>query len=234
MRFWLSKCRGSTDTCNQYFNGGISINHINEKCGCYTIIENTNKRNKYGKLIYAAQCVCGTVRYDVLSNFKLKKTDRCPHFVIYEGIKYPIGSIKNKDISHIFRGVLQRCYNPNNKNYKYYGAKNIKVCESWVENPSLFEAWSYDNGYSKGLSIDRIHEDIGYTPENCRWVDEHTNARFKSNTNYITATVTLSGKQWASLIPSIGINYINKLYKKCGEKATVDFIESKLKDKHKI
>ena len=105
------------------------------------------------------------------------------------------------------------------------------VCQEWLDNPTLFEEWADNNGYKENLTIDRICENGNYEPDNCRWTVLQNNSRFKSNTNYITATVTLSGKQWASLIPDVGINYINRLMRNKGEKEVVDFIEYKLRDK---
>lgn len=71
------------------------------------------------------------------------------------------------------------------------------MCQEWIDDPASFEEWAYKNGYKNNLTIDRINEDRNYCPDNCRWITLEENSRFKSTTNYITATVTLSGKQWA-------------------------------------
>ena len=53
---------------------------------------------------------------------------------------------------------------------KYYKDKGIKVCDDWESWPS-FALWSISNGWVEGLEIDRINNSLGYTPDNCRFVD---------------------------------------------------------------
>lgn len=210
------------------------MNHIGEKYGSYTVVERTNDKTPHGNCIYVAQCTCGICKRDTLSNIKYAMVkDECPHYGHIGDLVYPCFQIKTRKLSAIFRGMLSRCYDKEDKAYRFYGAKGVTVCEEWINSPGKFESWALANGYLDGLTIDRIDESLGYSPNNCRWIDGETNTRFKSTTNYITATVTLSGKQWASLIPDVGINYINKLMRNKGEEETVRFIEEKLKDKRK-
>lgn len=206
--------------------------HIGEKYGVYTIKEVLPERAKDGHLLYRGECSCGESISGLLSYFVThKNTNKCSHFTEIGDLKIRTGLIRDRRISQIYYGMLHRCYDVNDKNYKYYGAKGIGVCQAWINSPNLFEIWALNNGYADELTIDRIREYEDYSPDNCRWVDLLTNARFKSNTNYITATVTLSGKQWASLIPDIGVNRINKMMREHGAEETVKFIEKKLTDK---
>jgi hypothetical protein len=65
-----------------------------------------------------------------------------------------------------------RCLNPNHRMYPLYGARGITVCEAWLSfDPFL--AWCLSSGMAEGLVIDRIDNDKGYCPDNCRWVTEH-------------------------------------------------------------
>ena len=81
--------------------------------------------------------------------------------------------------------MKQRCYNPNNAKYKNYGARGITVCDEWVSDFNSFYNWSINNGWEDGLTIDRINNDKGYSPDNCRWTDLITQANNRSHNAYI-------------------------------------------------
>lgn len=66
--------------------------------------------------------------------------------------------------------MKQRCYNPNNISYEYYGARGITICDEWFNNSKSFIEWGLSNGWANGLTIDRIDSNKGYFPNNCRFV----------------------------------------------------------------
>ena len=77
-------------------------------------------------------------------------------------------------------GIMERCSNPNNTNYKRYGGRGITMCQEWVDSPQAFVDWALANGFSPELQIDRIDNDKGYSPDNCRWVTARDNMRNRS------------------------------------------------------
>lgn len=69
---------------------------------------------------------------------------------------------------NIWRGIKDRCNNPNNRGYHRYGGRGIKICKKWEIS---FKNFLNDMGMrpSKFHSLDRINNDKGYYPKNCRW-----------------------------------------------------------------
>lgn len=61
-------------------------------------------------------------------------------------------------------------------NSEYYKEKGIGYAEEW-DDFDAFARWALENGYEKGLEIDRIDGDKAYSPSNCRWVSHKVNSR---------------------------------------------------------
>lgn len=85
----------------------------------------------------------------------------------------------------VWKGMKNRCNNPKDSKYKYYGGKGVKLCSDWDSFQNFYD-WAIGNGYSNGLTIDRIDNSKGYCPENCRWVTREFQSRNRSNCFYVT------------------------------------------------
>ena len=85
------------------------------------------------------------------------------------------------DLYGVWESMKSRCENPNREKFKDYGGRGIEICDEWHDSWS-FVKWALTNGYQKGLQIDRIDNNKGYSPDNCRWVTPKQNSRNRRNT----------------------------------------------------
>lgn len=97
----------------------------------------------------------------------------------------------------VWRSMFQRCTNPNHIYYENYGGRGIDVCEEW-KNSDTFITWAKSNGYKENLTIDRINNDLGYSPSNCHWATKKQQENNKRNNHLITIDgVTKNITQWS-------------------------------------
>ncbi len=87
----------------------------------------------------------------------------------------------DKSLDDRYYNILKRCYSVDNKDYKNYGARGITMCNEWKHNKKAFFVWCLGNGYSKELEIDRIDNNEGYSPLNCRFVTRTENRNNRSD-----------------------------------------------------
>ena len=99
----------------------------------------------------------------------------------------------------------RRCTDTKQASYQRYGVRGIKVCKEWQHDFHAFKKWALENGYAKGLTIDRKDNNGGYSPENCRWV---TNEE-QSNNRRSNRIVTLKGQTGtlAETCKTFGLDY---------------------------
>ncbi len=79
-----------------------------------------------------------------------------------------------------------RCNNPKFVHFANYGGRGISVCDEWNDFET-FAKWAQEEGYERGLIIDRKNNELGYCPDNCRWVDRTGSNRNRRSVIYITA-----------------------------------------------
>jgi hypothetical protein len=78
-----------------------------------------------------------------------------------------------------YMGMKGRCYTPTHQNFAFYGGRGITVCDEWLKDFGAFVSWARSNGYRPDKQLDRIDNDKGYSPGNCRFVSVAENQRNK-------------------------------------------------------
>lgn len=131
--------------------------------------------------------------------------------------------MENKKLYDVWFQMKRRCNDNRTNGYEHYGGKGIRVCDDWLNSYTLFYSWSMENGYTDGMTIDRINADKDYSPNNCRWVGWFTQAYNKTirktNKTGITGVVRSQHAYLASIRR-------NGVYKYLGSFKTLDEAEN--------
>ena len=179
--------------------------HKGKTYGSLTILDVVD----FDKKIVKCQCKCGNIIekniYKVTSpKYPIKHCNNCDKET-KKNNPNPKQTYHNSRLKKIYYGMIARCYNNNNKDFKWYGQIGITVCDEWKNDSNSFCKWAIENGYKDNLTIDRINNSNGYSPDNCRWVDLKTqqnnrrnNVKYFFNNKFLTLS---------EISDVIGINY---------------------------
>lgn len=161
------------------------------------VVLEESRKNKYGQIMWLCQCDCGNKTTTRSSRLCSGETMSCGCYQREISIKInTTHGFRFHPLYYIWNSMMGRCYNPNAVPYKDYGGRGIKICQEWRHNPENFIKWAITNGWEKGLQIDRINNDKGYTPENCRFVSG-TEQKLNSRLLQINNTSGFRGVTWS-------------------------------------
>ncbi|MEB6244675.1 AP2/ERF family transcription factor [Staphylococcus xylosus] len=149
-----------------------------------------HSRNKHKKKLYKCLCTrCGTKKVMIGTAVKNGYSKSCGCLVKDSHTKKH--GMTGTLIYKKWKDMKKRCYNTKSQNYKYYGARGIKVCEEWKNNFTQFYNDVGDIPF-EGAELDRIDNNDDYKPSNCRWVEHQINSnnrrKYYNKTGYTGVT----------------------------------------------
>lgn len=164
-----------------------------EKFGSLTAIKLDHVSNRMAYWEYKCDCGKSHIARSNTITYVAKKGDpelpSCGCIELERKTKH--GFRKSKDTHpayKTYRGVINRCYNPNVPTYKWYGQVGVTVADVWLNNPKAFVEWSINNGWKEGLHLDKDIKckELGicpaiYSPETCQWITPQENVSEATN-----------------------------------------------------
>lgn len=160
----------------------------------YTSLESAIKQ-----WLVVCECICGNITVNRVHDIRRGKSLSCGCLRReITSARASTHKLKKHPLYQVWKGIKQRCCNRNSERFNDYGGRGISLCDEWTNNPQAFIEWSLANGYKQGLQIDRIDNDRGYSPDNCRFVTAQINCNNTRRNRMITFNgKTMSVTAWA-------------------------------------
>ena len=180
----------------------MASNLVGRRFGKLTVAEG-NHSTKSGLHAYLCKCDCG--KFVKLRSITLTSgnTRSCGCNQGRPGIAKTHGK-SGTQTYWIWQAMKQRCQNPAHKDYRYYGARGIKVCERWED----FENFLSDMGdRPAGMELDRILVDGDYCRDNCRWTTHYENMQNTQGSDFELLLSHLSNEQLENILNYLGGSY---------------------------
>lgn len=142
----------------------------------------STRKRRYGLYL----CNCSKIFIARTDQIISSHTKSCGcHKKIMAKITHEKHKLSTHRLYNTWQHMISRCTNTKHKQYKSYGGRGITVCDRWLDVSNFIK--DMDDTYEYNLSIDRINNDSGYSPENCRWTTREIQTQ---NTRLIRSTNT--------------------------------------------
>ena len=155
-----------------------------QKFGKLTVLRE-NGRDKHNNVLWLCRCECGNEVTVLGSSLRNEHTTSCGcyHRERTAEVHTTHGMCKTHLYS-VWKAMLRRAgvrKGADEETKRLYQDRGITVCDEWLvfEN---FRDWALSHGYKECLQIDRVNNDAGYCPENCRWATPKENVNNRRNT----------------------------------------------------
>lgn len=163
--------------------GRKATNLSGARYGRLIVLGVSSLRTKAGNALHKCVCDCGNETLVSAGHLKSKGVVSCG---CYRRDRLTTHGLRRTPLYDVWSKIVDRCENPNNKDFKWYGGKGVTICPAWRTDVAQFYEWAQGAGYIKGLTVDRKDNALGYTPENCRLVPACRQQRNKTNNRIVS------------------------------------------------
>lgn len=179
------------------------IDLTGKKFGRLTVLSfHHNKTYKNGQIKKYWLCKCECGNFKIIAGAELRngniRSCGCLHKEMISNLNKKHNKAGTRLYS-IWQGMKTRCLNKKVNSYKNYGDRNITICNEWFDFENFYN-WAMNNGYKDNLTLDRIDNNNGYNPKNCKWrtyKQQANNTRKNKIITYNGKNHTLS--EWAEI-----------------------------------
>ena len=158
------------------------LNLAGKRFGKWTVVGDVGERSKSGDVKWLCQCECGN--QSLVTTYKLRSGRSSGCKTCHMRLMGKLSPAQFKVIHGLYGTkeynawieMKRRCLNPNATSYPWYGARGIKVCDKWLNDPVAFIEY-IGKAPGREYSIDRINNNGDYEPGNVRWATKSQQAK---------------------------------------------------------
>ena len=166
------------------------------------------------------RCKCGNKFFASIAKVKSCEVKGCGcmkgHALGSRGNRVTHGLTGRHSLYNVWCAMRQRCYNKNRSQYADYGGNGVTVCDEWRKDFKSFYNWAINNGWQKGLQLDKDTKGDGteYSPSKCCFVTPKVNSNKRKTSRIIEYNgVKKTSSQWADELGISLPTFNNRLYR---------------------